>query len=379
MTYAPDHPHRPQSNNQPFSHHLPLGPVMADVAGLALTQEERDRLLHPMVGGVILFKRNYESPEQVAALCREIHALRSPHLLIGVDHEGGRVQRFREGFTPIPAMGAIGEVWDGHPQRARRLARDAGYVMGAELRAAGVDFSFAPVLDLDYGSSGVIGSRAFHRNAQAVAELGHAVALGLQEAGMSAVGKHFPGHGFVAADSHLAVPVDERGLADMEFADILPFRQLIDLGLAGIMPAHVIYPRVDPLPAGFSRRWLKEILRGQYGFEGVIFSDDLTMEGASVAGGITERALAALNAGCDMVLVCNRPDLADTLLERLQWNLPPVSLIRLARMHGRPHPPSRTTLHESPRFAAALRHLDGIGQTDTNLALSDTTNTCGKQ
>lgn len=375
MSYAPGHPPKPP----PISQHLPLGPVMADVAGLALTQEERERLLHPSIGGVILFKRNYESPEQVAALCMEIHALRSPHLLIGVDHEGGRVQRFRAGFTPIPAMGAIGEIWDSHPQRARRLARDAGYVMGAELRAVGVDFSFAPVLDLDHGRSGVIGNRSFHRNAQAVSELAHALVLGLHEAGMSAVGKHFPGHGFVAADSHLAVPVDERGLADMEFADILPFRQLIDQGLAGIMPAHVIYPRVDKLPAGFSHRWLTEILRGQYGFEGVIFSDDLTMEGASVAGGITERALAALQAGCDMVLVCNRPDLTDTLLTRLHWPLPPVSLIRLARMHGRPHPPSRTVLHESPRFATALRHLSGVGQTDAHLALSDPTNTCAKQ
>ena len=374
MTYAPDHPpqiHRP-------SLHMPLGPVMADVAGLELTEEERERLLQPAVGGVILFKRNYRDPEQVAALCREIHALRSPHLLIGVDQEGGRVQRFREGFTPIPAMRAIGEVWDDHPQRARRLARDAGYVIGAELRAVGVDFTFAPVLDLDYGASGVIGDRAFHRNAQAVAELAHALVLGLHEAGMSAVGKHFPGHGFVAADSHLAVPVDERSLADMEFADILPFRQLIDLGLGGVMPAHVIYPRVDAQPAGFSHRWLSETLRGQYGFEGVIFSDDLTMEGASVAGGITERALAALNAGCDMVLVCNRPDLADTLLTRLHWPLPPTSLIRLARMHGRPHPPSRTTLHESARFVTALRHLSGVGQTNENLALSDPTNTCGK-
>jgi beta-N-acetylhexosaminidase len=369
MTYAPA---------PPSSLHLPLGPVMADVAGLALTEAEKTRLLHPMVGGVILFKRNYESPDQVAALCREIHALRSPHLLIGVDHEGGRVQRFREGFTPIPAMGAIGEVWDSHPQRARRLARDAGYIIGAELRAVGVDFSFAPVLDLDYGNSGVIGNRAFHRNAQAVSELAHALVLGLHEAGMSAVGKHFPGHGFVAADSHLAVPVDERSLADMEFADILPFRQLIDLGLAGIMPAHVVYPRVDDKPAGFSRRWLTEILRGQYGFEGVIFSDDLTMEGASVAGDITERALAALRAGCDMVLVCNHPELAEALLQRLHWPVPPISLIRLARMHGRPHPPSRAALHESPRFAAALRHLSGVGQTDGHLALSDPANTCGK-
>jgi len=361
------------------ANHLPLGPVMADVAGLALSDAERARLRHPGVGGVILFKRNYESPAQIAELCREIHALRSPHLLIGVDHEGGRVQRFREGFTRIPPMRAIGEAWDSHPQRARRLARDAGYVIGAELRAVGVDFSFAPVLDLDYGSSGVIGDRAFHRSPQAVTDLAHALVLGLQEAGMNAVGKHFPGHGFVAADSHLAIPVDERSLADIEFADLLPFRQMIDLGLAGIMPAHVIYPRVDAQPAGFSRKWLSEILRGRCGFEGVIFSDDLTMEGASVAGDISERAIAALVAGCDMVLVCNRPDLADELLGKLKWPLPPVSLIRLARMHGRPHPPSRTSLHESQRYVSAVRHLGGIGQADADLALLDPTNVGDRQ
>jgi beta-N-acetylhexosaminidase len=361
------------------SHHLPLGPVMADVAGLALTDAERARLMHPGVGGVILFKRNYESPEQIAALCREIHVLRSPHLLIGVDHEGGRVQRFRDGFTPIPPMRALGEIWDAQPQRGRRLAREAGYVIGAELRAVGVDFTFAPVLDLDHGHSGVIGDRAFHRSPQAVTDLAHALVLGLQDAGVSAVGKHFPGHGFVTADSHLAVPVDERSLADIEFADLLPFRQLIDLGLAGIMPAHVIYPRVDAQPAGFSRKWLTEILRGQCGFEGVIFSDDLTMEGASVAGGIAERARAALAAGCDMVLVCNRPDLADEVLAKLKWPPAPVSLIRLARMHGRPHPPSRTALHESQRYVGAVRHLAGIGQTDADLALQDPTNVCGRQ
>ena len=360
------------------SNHLSLGPVMADVAGYTLSDAERQRLLHPLIGGVILFQRNYENTEQVAALCREIHALRSPHLLIGVDHEGGRVQRFRCGFTPIPAMRSIGDTWDSHPQRARRLARDAGYVLGAELRSVGVDFSFAPVLDLDYRNSGVIGDRAFHRDPRAVSDLAHALTLGLNEAGMGAVGKHFPGHGFVAADSHLAVPVDERGLTDLEFADILPFRHMIDLGMAGIMPAHVIYPHVDPHPAGFSYRWLTEILRGQYGFEGVIFSDDLTMEGASVAGGITQRAEAALHAGCDMVLVCNRPDLADELLRHLKWSMPPTSLVRLARMHGRPHPPGRSVLLMSPRYVEAVRHLAGLGEADAELVLLDPTNTCGR-
>jgi beta-N-acetylhexosaminidase len=357
---------------------LPLGPLMLDVEGTALADADRRRLTHPLVGGVILFARNYESPEQIAELTRDIHALRTPPLLVAVDHEGGRVQRFRNGFTVLPPMRAIGELWDEHPQAARRLARDAGYVMGAELRAAGVDFSFAPVLDLDYGASGVIGDRALHRHPQAVAELAHALILGLHEAGMNAVGKHFPGHGHVAADSHLDVPVDERDLADLEFADLIPFRQMIDLGLAGIMPAHVVYTRVDDQPAGFSRRWLVDILRGQYGFEGVIFSDDLSMEGARGAGGVVERAAAALAAGCDMALLCNRPREADRLLEGLRWDTPAVSLIRLARMHGRPHPPGRVALHESARYAKAVHRLAGLGQADADLALGDPTNTCGR-
>jgi len=353
--------------------HLPLGAVMLDVAGHSLTEAERKRLLHPSVGGVILFSRNYESVEQLADLCREIHALRSPHLLIGVDHEGGRVQRFRVGFTAIPPMRAYGQIWNTHPQRARRLARDAGYLIGAELRAVGVDFSFAPVLDLDYGNSSVIGDRAFHRNPQAVVDLAHALVLGLHEAGVSGVGKHFPGHGFVTADSHRAIPVDQRSFSEIEFTDLLPFRQMVEMGLAGIMPAHVIFPHVDAQPAGFSHKWLTEILRGRLGFEGVIFSDDLIMEGASVAGDIQQRAVAALQAGCDMVLVCNRPELADELIAKLKWPLPPMSLIRLARMHGRPHPPSRITLHESRRYADALYNLGGVGQLDAELALDDPT------
>lgn len=358
---------------------LPLGPLMLDVVGTTLTEDDRRRLLHPLVGGVILFARNYEDPAQLAALTRAIHALRTPPLLIAVDHEGGRVQRFRAGFTALPPMRAIGALWDTQPLTAKRLARDAGYVLAAELRAVGVDFSFAPVLDLDYGVSRVIGDRAFHRHPQAVAELAHALMLGMAEAGMNAVGKHFPGHGFVAADSHTDVPVDERELTDLEFADLIPYRQLIDLGLAGIMPAHVIYPRVDDLPAGFSRRWLTDLLRGRYGFEGAIFSDDLGMEGASVAGDVVARAQAALAAGCDMTLLCNRPDLADTLLARLVWQPHAVSLIRLARMHGRPHPPDRTTLHASGRYVQAVHRLAGLGQADADLALDDPTDSLRKR
>ncbi len=346
-----------------------LGAVMLDVAGTQLTAEDEARLRHPLVGGVILFKRNYESPSQLTKLTTAIHALRTPPLLIAVDHEGGRVQRFREGFTKIPAMRELGKIWDAHPQKARHLAQQAGYVLAAELRACGVDFSFTPVLDVDYGSSSVIGDRAFHSEPQAIAELAHSLLLGLKQGGMPTVGKHFPGHGFVVADSHLDIPVDEREFVDIELCDLIPFRQMVDFGLTAVMPAHVIYPKVDNRPAGFSPIWLKKILREQLGFEGVIFSDDLSMEGATVAGNIVQRAEAALNAGCDMVLVCNKPELADELLSGLHWDMLAASKARLTQMRGKARPESLAKLHEQQVFLKALEEVFAIGVSNGELPL----------
>jgi beta-N-acetylhexosaminidase len=347
-----------------------IGPVMLDVAGTVLTAEDEARLRHPLVGGVILFARNYQSPRQLAELTASIHALRSPALLIAVDHEGGRVQRFREGFTRIPAMRELGRIWDGHPKRARHLAQQAGYVLASELRAHGVDFSFTPVLDVDFGSSSVIGDRAFHSEPQAIAELAHSLLLGLKQGGMHTVGKHFPGHGFVRADSHLEIPVDERSYTDIELCDLIPFRQMVNYGLTAVMPAHVIYPKVDKYPAGFSEIWLKKILRGELGFEGCIFSDDLSMEGATVAGGIVQRAEAALHAGCDMVLVCNKPASADELLAGLRWEMPVTSKARLAQMRGRTHPDTLVQLHEQAEFVKAVHEVAAIGASNGELLLA---------
>ena len=297
---------------------MPPGPVMVDVAGLTLDDAERHRLQHPQVGGVILFARNFADRAQLTALCAAIHGAREEPLLIAVDHEGGRVQRFRtDGFTALPAMRSLGRWFEIDRQEAARAATDVGFVLASELRACGVDFSFTPVLDLDYGVSQIIGNRAFHADPRVVTSLARALVLGLAQAGMGACGKHFPGHGAVAADSHLAIPVDDRPLEEILEADAAPYRWLGDLGLPAVMPAHVIYPQVAPEPAGFSRRWVTDILRGQFEYDGVVFSDDLTMEGASVAGDLHARARAALGAGCDMVLVCNRPDLADELLSGL--------------------------------------------------------------
>jgi beta-N-acetylhexosaminidase len=290
---------------------------MLDPVGLTLDGEDRRRLCHPAVGGVILFGHNYESPAQLRALTAEIKALRTPELLVCADHEGGRVQRFRAGFTAIPPMRRLGELFDSDRTRALQMAEQAGIAIGCELVAHGVDFSFTPVLDLDYGASSVIGDRALHFDAQATGELAAALIKGLARAGVAAVGKHFPGHGYAIADSHVAVPYDDRPLAEIMARDVAPYRSAIAAGLAGVMPAHVIFQQVDKEPAGYSAFWLRKVLCGELGFNGTVFSDDLSMEGASVAGGPKERARAALAAGCDVVLLCKDPKGQDELLARL--------------------------------------------------------------
>jgi beta-N-acetylhexosaminidase len=294
-----------------------LGPVMLGVEGLELSPADRERLLHPATGGVILFTRNYQDPGQLGALVRAIRALRSPELLIAVDHEGGRVQRFRNGFTDLPPMHRIGEVFAYDPARGQELARDAGWLLAQELQAVGLDFSFTPVLDRDIGVSAVIGDRAFHERPDVISLLAGCLLDGLDEAGMTGVGKHFPGHGAVAADSHEEIPVDPRPLAEIEAEDIAAFLPVLPR-LGGIMPAHVIYPEVDSNPAGFSGIWLHDLLRVRWGFEGAIFSDDLGMAGAFVAGSPADRAHAAIYAGCDMVLICNDFGAMDEILQTLE-------------------------------------------------------------
>jgi len=346
---------------------MSLGPIMLDVVDTELSVDDIKRLQHPLVGGVILFARNFTDCARLSALTASIHGLRSPPLLIAVDHEGGRVQRFREGFTKIPPMREFGKIWDKNPKQARELATEAGWILAAELRAQGIDFSFTPVLDMDYGDSLVIGDRAFHLDARAINELAFSLMQGLKKGGMAAVGKHFPGHGFVVADSHVSIPIDEREFDQIAQNDMQPFRQMIDEGLPAIMPAHVIYPKVDDKPAGFSQKWLQKVLRERLGFNGVIFSDDLSMEGATVGGDVTTRSLAALNAGCDMVLLCNRPDLADELLENLQWKMPAQSITRLARMHGARHAQDMNHLHENAEFVAAVKRVGMVGVAETDL------------
>jgi len=340
---------------------MPLGPLMLDLEGQELTPEDRELLRHPVVGGVILFARNYHSPGQLERLTAEIHGLREPHLLIAVDQEGGRVQRFREGFTRLPAVAWYGKLYGKEPALGRRVAEEAGWLMAVELRSLGVDFSFAPVLDLEIGVSEVIGDRSFGARPGAVADLGRAWMRGAHDAGMAVVGKHFPGHGQVRADSHLELPVDPRPLQELLVQDLVPFEQLMGAGMEAVMPAHVLYSQVDDRPAGFSARWLKEVLRQRLGFQGVVFSDDLSMGAAQVAGGYGERAQVALEAGCDMVLACNNRAGAIAVLEALAGFDDPVGHLRMLRMHGR-RALTRERMHLDPRWHQAVKLVVESGE-----------------
>ena len=339
---------------------MTLGPVMLDVAGTSLAPEDAELLRHPAVGGLILFTRNYESPAQLRELVDAVHALREPRLLVAVDQEGGRVQRFRDGFTALPPLAAYGELHDRDTAAALALAAEGGWLLAAELRACGVDFSFAPVLDLRRGRSAVIGDRAFHADPAVVAALAVAMMRGMREAGMAAVGKHFPGHGSVAEDSHVAVPVDPRPLETLRLEDMLAFERVASAGLPAVMPAHVVYSAVDERPAGFSRRWLGDILRDQLGFAGAIFSDDLSMAGAAVAGDIEARARAALDAGCDMLLVCNDRAAAERAVQALAGGVDAVRASRLVRLHGRGPAATPQVLREQARHAAAAAALAAL-------------------
>jgi beta-N-acetylhexosaminidase len=349
----------------------PHAPVMIDVAGTTLSKAERRRLAHPLTGGLILFARNFEDRRQLTELTAAAKHLRGD-LLICVDHEGGRVQRFRtDGFTALPAMRVLGELWMKDPLTATDAASAAGHVLAAELRACGVDLSFTPVLDLDHGGSGVIGDRAFHRDPRVVSLLAKSLMHGMLRAGMGNCGKHFPGHGYVKADSHTAVPVDPRSLKALLADDAKPYEWL-GTTLTGVMPAHVVYPKVDHRPAGFSDRWLKDILRGQFGFTGAIFSDDLSMEGARHLDGASlsyvEAACLALQAGCDMVLLCNQSTDGgagvDALLDGLQeaasqgnWHPDPDSEQRRRSLLPETLPLAWDDLMHDPVYQHALERL----------------------
>ncbi|WP_025770935.1 beta-N-acetylhexosaminidase [Thioalkalivibrio sp. HK1] len=335
----------------------PYGPLMVGLVGERLAEDESEMLRHPGVGGVILFSRNYSSRPQLRMLCDAIHALRQPPLPIGVDHEGGRVQRFKEGFSTLPAAAHYGMRYDIDRGQGRRVAQAGGRVMAAELRAAGVDFSFSPVLDIDHGKSQVIGDRAFHRDPEVVSVLARAFLAGMREAGMAGVGKHFPGHGGVAEDSHRDLPVDRRTLGDIRMSDLLPFERLIASGdLTGVMAAHIVFDRLDESPAGFSRYWIGDILRNELGFEGPVFSDDLDMGGVTGFGDHVARTEAALEAGCDMALICNDPAGAARVLDRLDLEPHPRRSTRIARMQGS-KPSDPASLEKNIPYRSALEEL----------------------
>ena len=311
-----------------MTNHYPIGPVMLDVEGLTLARHEQEKINHPNTGAVILFSRNYQNPEQVTGLINSIRAARDGDILIAVDQEGGRVQRFQNGFTRLPPASCYAQDTD--------LAESAGWLMAAELLAVGVDFSFAPVLDIDCGVSQIIGNRSFSTDPELATQLAGLFRKGMNAAGMAATGKHFPGHGAVALDSHLTLPIDDRNLDSIRAKDLLPFKQLIKDGLEGIMPAHVVYSNIDANPAGFSAFWIQQILRQELNFNGTVFSDDLSMAGAASVGDFTERARMAQRAGCDMLLVCNNPVAAEQVLEALPIKQDPIRKQRLQRMQGKP-------------------------------------------
>lgn len=328
---------------------------MVDLPGTQVAPEDLDILRHPLVGGVILFTRNYTDPEQLRALVAAIHAARSPALIVGVDHEGGRVQRFRSGFSVLPPLRRIGHEYDLDARAGLDLARHMGWLMAVELRACAVDLSFAPCVDLDYGVSEVIGDRAFHSKAAAVSQLAMAYMTGMRDAGMAATAKHFPGHGAVVADSHTAAPVDRRPLVDLE-DDLMPYQRLIANGLPAVLASHVLFPSVDDAVASVSPRWIRDVLRGDLGFKGVVFTDDMSMAGAAVAGDIVVRSKRALAAGSDMVLICNSRPSVITVLEQLDVEPEPASHMRLVRMRGRDGLP-REELMASARWQECREHL----------------------
>jgi beta-N-acetylhexosaminidase len=330
---------------------MTLGPLMIDVAGTELSSADRELLAHPLVGGVILFSRNYRDPDQLCALVASIHEIRSPALLVAVDQEGGRVQRFREGFTRLPPVRVIGHQYDMDRERGKQLAEASGWLMAAEMRAVGVDISFAPVLDLAWGVSEVIGDRAFHSDPAAVTDLGRAYARGMRMAGMEATMKHFPGHGAVVADSHFKLPIDRRRYADLR-EDMLAFEHLANWGVCSVMMAHVVYADVDQWPASLSEFWIKQVLRGEFNFRGAVFCDDLSMAAAAVAGDMPARLRRALDCGCDMVPICNDRESVLRVLESFGDYQNPPAQLRLTRLHGRQQS-DLSTLRASAQWAAA--------------------------
>ncbi|MGB0238718.1 MAG: beta-N-acetylhexosaminidase [Cycloclasticus sp.] len=339
---------------------MPLGPLMIDIDGVELSSVDREVLKHPLVGGLILFSRNYESVEQVSLLCEAVHKLRAEPLLIAVDHEGGRVQRFKDGFTQIPSMQSLGKVYMDNPTLGYEYAQQTAWLMAMELRQVGVDFSFAPVLDLDYGCSEIIGDRAFSTDKEIVSALAIAFQRGLTEAGMASIGKHFPGHGAVAPDSHVAIPVDERPLEEIMQNDVYPFKQLIQSGMKGMMPAHVIYQQADSVPAGFSEFWLKQVLRQQLGFGGAIFSDDLSMHGASVVGDFEQRARQTLKAGADMALVCNDRSAVEQVIDRLQGYIINMKSVERIKNMRPITPPFLGVIQESQQWQQCRKTIDRL-------------------